>query len=173
LSFEALMRKYSISYKLSMAYHPQTDEQVEVTNRQIKLILEKTVGQNRMDWSVKLINALWAYWTAYKTVLGMSLYRIVFEKPCHLLVELEHRAFWAIRQLNFDLKKVGDLKKLQIFKLEEIKSEAYNNARIYKNRTKLIHDQSIHRKNFVPVQKLLLYNSRLHLLAEKLKTHWS
>jgi len=92
-----IFRKYSISHKLSTAYHPQTNGKVEVTNGQIKLILEKTVGQNCKDWSIKLIDALWAYRTDYKTVLGMSLYRVVFGKPCHLPVELEHRAMWALK----------------------------------------------------------------------------
>ena len=80
----------------------------------------------------------------------MSPYQVVFEKLCHLPVELEHRASWAIRQLIFDLKKADDLRKLHIFELEEIRNEAYDNAQISKSRTKLFHDQSIHRKNFVP-----------------------
>ena len=79
----------------------------------------------------------------------------------------------AIRQLYFDLKKAGDLRKLQIFELEEIRNEAYNNALNSKNRAKLFYGQSIHKKNFVPGQMVLLYNSRLHLFARKLKTRWS
>ena len=79
----------------------------------------------------------------------MSLYQVIFRKPSHLPAELEHRALWAIKQLNFDLKKAGDLRKLQISELEEIQNEAYDNARISKYRIKLLHDRSINRKNFV------------------------
>jgi len=144
------MQKYSISYKLSTSYHPKTNGQVKVTNRQIKQILEKNVGQNPKDWSIKLIDALWTYRTAYKAILGISPYRVIFGKPCHLPVELEHRAMLAIKQLNFDLKKAGDLRKLQIFELEEIRNDAYDNPWISKHITKLFHDRSTNRKNFVP-----------------------
>ena len=82
------------------------------------------------DGSFKLVDALWAYQTAYKTVLKMSPYRVVFEKPCHLPMELEHRALLAIKQLNLDLKKAGDLRKLQILEFEEIRNETYDNAKI-------------------------------------------
>ncbi|GJY69885.1 reverse transcriptase domain-containing protein [Tanacetum coccineum] len=91
--FAKVMLKYGVTHRLSTAYHPQTSGQVEVSNRGLKRILERTVGENHASWSDKLDDALWAFRTAYKTPIGCTPYKLVYGKACHLPIELEHKAY--------------------------------------------------------------------------------
>ncbi|GJT87758.1 reverse transcriptase domain-containing protein [Tanacetum coccineum] len=147
---EKALQKYGVTHKLSIAYHPQTNRQTEVTNRAIKRILERSVGYNPKNWSEKLDDALWAFRTAYKTPTRCTLFRLVYGKS-------------STAKNRF----------MELNELTELRDEAYENTRIYKERTKRWHD-SIPRgdKNLKVGDKVLLFNSRFKMHLGKLKSKW-
>ncbi|XP_076935724.1 uncharacterized protein LOC143602541 [Bidens hawaiensis] len=132
------------------------------------------VSQNRKNWSEKLDDALWAFRTAYKTPIGTTPFTLVYGKACHLPVELDHKAYWALKSLNLDLACAGKNRFGQIHELEELIGQAYENSKIYKERTKRLHDARLKdHKQFQVGDRVLLYNSRLCLFPGKLKSRRS
>nr|GEW16750.1 DNA-directed DNA polymerase [Tanacetum cinerariifolium] len=145
--FAKVMLKYGVTHRLSTAYHPQTSRQVEVSNRGLKRILERTIG--------------------------CTPYKLVYGKACHLPIELEHKAYWALKQANFDLAVAGDHQKVQLNELNELHDHDYENSLIYKEKTKRIHDSKVKNRVFKVGDRVLLFNSRLKIFSGKLKTRWS
>nr|GEU45742.1 reverse transcriptase domain-containing protein [Tanacetum cinerariifolium] len=169
--FAKVMLKYGVTHRLDTPYHPQTSGQVEVSNRGLKRILERTVGENYASWSDKLDDALCAFRTAFKTPIGCTPYKLVYRKACHLPIKLEHKAYWALKHANFNLQITGDYRKVQPNELNELHDQAYENSLIYKEKTKRIHDSKIIDCVFNVGDRVLLFNSRLKIFSGKLKTH--
>nr|GEX03064.1 reverse transcriptase domain-containing protein [Tanacetum cinerariifolium] len=151
----------------------ETSGQVEVSNRGLNRILERIVGENCASWSDKLDDALWAFRTAFKTSIECTPYKLVYGKACHLSIELEHKAYWALKHANYDLLTAGDLRKVQLNKINELCDQAYENSLIYKEKTKRIHDSKIKDRVFNVGDRVLLFNTRLKIFSGKLKTRWS
>nr|GEZ14780.1 reverse transcriptase domain-containing protein [Tanacetum cinerariifolium] len=110
--FAKFMLKYGVTQRIATAYHLQTSGQVEVFNHGLKRILERTMGENHVSWSDKLDDALWAIRTAFKRPIGCTPYKLVYGKACHLPIELEHKAYWALKHCNYDLLTAGDHRKV-------------------------------------------------------------
>ncbi|XP_039068389.1 uncharacterized protein LOC120214605 [Hibiscus syriacus] len=125
-----------MKHKIATTYHPQSNGQVEVYNREIKKFLKNMVNPSRKEWSQHLEKALWAYRTIYNTPLRMSPYRLVYGKACHLPVELEHKAIWALKRLNFDLDIADKKRILELNDLEELRNNAYETSYFYKEKIK-------------------------------------
>ncbi|GJY88273.1 reverse transcriptase domain-containing protein [Tanacetum coccineum] len=134
---EKTMKRYRVSHRFSTSYHSQTSGQVENTNRALKRILGKTVKDNHAIWSRKLDDALWAFRTAYKTPTGTTPYQFIYGKNCHLPFEIEHRAYWALKNCNPDLIATREKRMFQLHELDELRHQAYENSRLYKARTKV------------------------------------
>ena len=162
------LAKYGVDHRVASPYHPQTSGQVELSNRELKLILEKTVNRARSDCPTKINDAR----TAFKNPMGMSTYKMVYGKACHLLVELEHKARWAVKQLNFEFKTAGEKRVLDLHLLDEWRNEAYESARLFKEKVKIWHDKKIKRKEFKVGDQLLLFNSRFSFSVGKLMSKW-
>jgi hypothetical protein len=144
-----------------------------MSNRKLKSILNKTIVKGGKDWSKKLHGALWAYRTTFKTLIGMTPYQFVYGKACYLLVELEHKAYWAIKEMKLDLDVAMLKRRIQISELEEMRLKAYENASIYKERIKWWYDKSSKRNSLKKGDKVLLYNSRFKTFGKgKLQSKW-
>jgi transposase InsO family protein len=133
-NFKKCLSKLGIEHRVSTAYHPQTNGQAETSNRQLKITINKTRDKGGKDCSKKLDGALWAYRMAFKTPIGMTPYQFVYGKACHLLIELEHKAYRAIKEMNLDLGAAVVKQRIQISELEEMRLKAYENASIYKEK---------------------------------------
>jgi hypothetical protein len=144
--FKTCLAKLGIEHRVSTAYHPQTNGQAETSNKELKGILMKTMTKGGNDWSKKLDVALWAYRNAHKTPIGMTPYQFVYGKTCYLPVELEHKAYWAIKEMNLDIDAARIKRRVQISELEELRLKAYHNASIYKERMKRWYDKRLHKK---------------------------
>ncbi|GJW15313.1 reverse transcriptase domain-containing protein [Tanacetum coccineum] len=157
-----------------------SDQGTHFCNPQLEKALQKyrvthklSIGYNLKKWSEKLDDALWAFRIAYKTPIGCTLFRLVYGKACHLPIEIEHKAYWVLKQSNMDLIAATKNRFMELNELIKLRDGAHENTRIYKERTKIWHDSRIRGdKDFKVGDLVLLFNSRFKMHPGKLKSRW-
>ncbi|GJT82297.1 reverse transcriptase domain-containing protein [Tanacetum coccineum] len=167
------MKRYGVNLHFYISYHPQKSGQVENTNRALKRILKKTIKDNPAIWLRKFDDAWWAFCTAYKTPTGTTPYKLIYGMNCHLPFEIEHHAYWALKNCNLDLIAAGEKQMFQLHELDELRHQTYENSRLYKARTKFWHDGKLRmRKEFKDGNKFLLFHSKYKFKQLKLRSRW-
>ncbi|XP_047251465.1 uncharacterized protein LOC107879027 [Capsicum annuum] len=134
--------------------------------------MAKTMNANRTNWERNLDNALWDYITSYKTTICDSPYQLVYDKDCHLPINIEHKAPWALNKLNLEWKDAAKSRLNNINELDEFLLWAYESSALYKEKIKLHHDHKMKKKVFNKGDEVLLYNSKLHLFPGNLRSWW-
>ena len=167
-----MLAKYDVNHRIVSPYHPQSSGQVELSNREIKLILQRTVNRSRKNWSKKSDDALLAYRTTYKNPMDMSPYKMVDGKAFHLPLELEHKAYQEIKELNYDFKLFGEKRLFDTSSIGEWRTQAYENAKLFKEKFKRWHDKRIQKREFKVGEYVILYNSHFRFFAGKLLSKW-
>jgi len=131
------------------------------------------MGKAKKEWSYKLDEPLRACRTTFKTLLGITPFHLLYGKACHLTMVLEHKAAWAVKMMNFDIKSVAERRLFQLNELDEIRIHPYDNPKLYKECTKAYHDKKILTRTFEPNDQALVYDSRLTLFPGKLSSRLS
>ncbi|GKC92564.1 reverse transcriptase domain-containing protein [Tanacetum coccineum] len=167
------MKRYGVNHRFSTSYHPQTSGQVKNTNIAPKRILEKTIKDNSTIWTRKLDDALWDFRTAYITPTGTTPYKLIYGKNYHLPFEIKYCAYWALKNCNPDLIAAGEKRMFQLHELDELKYQAYENSRLYKEITKVWHDRKLQMiKEFKQGNKVLLFHLKYKFKQPKLRSRW-
>eukprot|EP00253_Pinus_taeda_P028534 PITA_28534 len=168
----ATLNSYHVQHKITTPYHPQANGQVESSNKIIEAILTKTIASHRCDWAARLLEALWAYRTTWRSTTDYSPYQLVFGKQPIFPIEFEIQTLRTTQEVSLDLTKAQINRLQQINELEEIRLSALQNTALIQQQRSKWHDALIKNKFFHEGDWALLYDSRFQDFPGKLQTRW-